>query len=1404
MVARATTGLAGLMLVLASSTAIRAEDPAASRFKGTDKTDPIRITHVSVKPAGADAAGITFDVAWDHSWRTTWEEPSGRTGGPGPLGLESWDAAWVFVKFRNSGAEWTHATLSAVAGDHTVPAGAALDVGLSDDPARGGTSSTRGLGVFLHRDAPGSGPTAWKKVTLRWLHATDGLPTVDKVTVVGEWSAAVADKPKVPKEDIDEMSNRYEDSLLKELDALNATRAATEARQAGVVEIQVLAIHMVYVPECAYWLGDGTTNRVAGQFTAGDSTAPFRLESEAALTLGGTNPKNLGNSDGVFTADDFNSALTQPLPAPFPKGVGAFYCMKRELTLGEVAAYLNASGAEAAGAIQQEMAARFSVTGTGAAATFATATPEMRCSGLTWDAGMTYAAWAGLRPMTELEFEKACRGPLTPVPGEFAWGSAETASAKAGPSYWGVLDLSGGLWDLTVSVGHPRGRRFTGRHGNGTPALPDDWRALGAAEKGRGGVGGDPAGDRQRVSDREQGSMIAWRGRQSTAGFRFVRSPAAGLASVAPTDESVNAVTWFNDALRIANLTVTPRDAKTASITFDIAWDDSWRNATNYDAAWVFFKARAKGTTEWQHVRLVADKILNPTGYGQGEGTKLEYVVPDGVDGFTGVFVQRAAAGIGPLAAKGVTVVAEMDANIEHRASNTEHRTQEKEASTSTLDVGRSMFDVQKADIQAFGLEMVYVPEGPFSLGSGGSEQNRFYRYTDGSQNTQPYRVLDAGTIPTGPQAGRLWATGVRPEGSDAGEIPATFPNGYRAFYGMKFSIKQGQFAGFLAMQSEVRSDAHAYRAGNGPALVMEGAADAVGLSWWQGATFGAWAGLRPMTELEYEKACRGPQEPLPYETTASYWGFRDLNLGMVYGRVVSVATPAARAFAGTHGLGTTALPADWPPPKADGVMRRGSGCSLAQVSLRRPYGIDENPDLQHGRLPDPIFDGWRGVRTAPGGAVNAGALPRAGFRLEMDPLPDLRTPDVIVFYLSGRFRNDSDQSLKVEVTTPMPEACFPEGAASRAFTAAPKAATPFKILTVLTRQTGRAVRRGQMLPIRIQALGGDVLAEQTVRLPLLDPLAETPPVVGSIGGGTLTLLVTNFTDRPQSLTFEMMPPPGITVAETTHSVEIGTAASAEAAFAIPGQVFGAAGFRCLPYRVSVAKSVSQAGDIVAEMRPRSRWRVAQRQIQNEAALAFSAVGNVEELPADLDAMLVTSGLGESAAKKSENKRDRDWAPPQDIFTTDNLPKGWATVTHGASLWVTKLTPLPMKNTIVQAATRVIAPSDREAVVKVASESSGYTWVDNTLFASRDWGSGTPTSPFVGRIWFNGEVVYDSRPDVNAVRKNVRIRKGANTMLVQCLANATQADLIGNVFVLFYDVETGTRMADLELDVEKR
>ncbi len=134
--------------------------------------------------------------------------------------------------------------------------------------------------------------------------------------------------------------------------------------------------------------------------------------------------------------------------------------------------------------------------------------------------------------MTELEFEKACRGTIAPVPNEYPWGTtgiaasaytlanagatnegiatnysttlgnvsygttdgasngplrvgifaangSNTGRATAGASYYGIMELGGNVDERPVTIGNVEGRAFTGLHGNG--ALAADGNPDGAA-----------------------------------------------------------------------------------------------------------------------------------------------------------------------------------------------------------------------------------------------------------------------------------------------------------------------------------------------------------------------------------------------------------------------------------------------------------------------------------------------------------------------------------------------------------------------------------------------------------------------------------------------------------------------------------------------------------------------------------------------------------------------------------------------------------------------------------------------------------------------------------------------------------------------------------------------------------
>jgi formylglycine-generating enzyme required for sulfatase activity len=224
----------------------------------------------------------------------------------------------------------------------------------------------------------------------------------------------------------------------------------------------------------------------------------------------------------MVTVDDFNNATTQSLPPDFPKGFAAFYCMKYEMSQQNYIDFFNT--------LNNTQKATRDITGTSSAkntdallfrnniswtsgdATLNGGTyGDVACNFIRWGDGAAFADWACLRPMSELEYEKACRGTENAVPNELAWGNTtptlatgisnignndEVASntdanvnlgsitggplrvgsfatstadrIKAGATFYGIMEMSGNLHERTVSVGRSQGRLFTRSiHGNG-------------------------------------------------------------------------------------------------------------------------------------------------------------------------------------------------------------------------------------------------------------------------------------------------------------------------------------------------------------------------------------------------------------------------------------------------------------------------------------------------------------------------------------------------------------------------------------------------------------------------------------------------------------------------------------------------------------------------------------------------------------------------------------------------------------------------------------------------------------------------------------------------------------------------------------------------------------------------
>jgi formylglycine-generating enzyme required for sulfatase activity len=472
----------------------------------------IEVTDIvlSNQDVGNETTTIQFDLTWENSWRVS--------VGPG-----NYDAAWVFAKYRVGGGPWRHATISGTG--NPVP-GANVDI--ADN-----------LGAFVYRSVDGSGFSDFQDIELTWDYGADNVDA-------------------------------------------NA-----------VVDVQVFALEMVYVPTGEFRLGTGfggigAENEV-GEFLTRGSIFPtfysaYIVTSEAAITVGsGTGQLDYSDAVGGSRPGD----RLGPIPAAFPKGYAAFYCMKYEMSQSQYVAFFNT--------LTQTQRTNLDVTGPDGK----NQDTELNRNGVSWDGAgnatttlpdlplnyvnntilFAYLDWAALRPMTETELEKAGRGTASPVNNEFAWGTAnihatdytyqslgtpneiasnpgvgvgnaiygETNGTPSGPkrcgllaasafnanreetggSYYGVMELTGNLYERCITVGNPEGRAFTGTHGNGLITSGGNhnvpsWPATNAGIGYRGGSFFNGS-NFIRLSDRfDAASVLA--GANNRLGFRGVRT----------------------------------------------------------------------------------------------------------------------------------------------------------------------------------------------------------------------------------------------------------------------------------------------------------------------------------------------------------------------------------------------------------------------------------------------------------------------------------------------------------------------------------------------------------------------------------------------------------------------------------------------------------------------------------------------------------------------------------------------------------------------------------------------------------------------------------------------------------------------------------------------------------------
>lgn len=459
--------------------------------------------NLQITGTAVSGSNISFNVSWDNSWNAS-------------LAPSNWDAVWIFVKYQDcTTRQWYHAAI-ATTGNSTV---SPLQVDLVSD----------NKGVFLRRSAVGGGNIASTAVTLN----------------------------------------------------LNIP--------AGTYNYKVYGMEMVNIPQGDFQVGDGVS---ASTYSSITITSASQSGGLTAATIGGASVN---------------------IPNTFPMGYNAFYSMKYEITQEQYVEFLNTltydqqkertpidpivavpadvftTGNQYRNGIKlitsgnnNTLPGVFACDATSGVENNVDDGQNIAMNWMSWADLAAYLDWSCLRPMSEMEFEKICRGTMPRVAGEYPWGTTDfspfvstsivgatsfraneniasvvngrnmsnyvvsyqatygpsrvgmfanssTGRASSGAAYYGVMDMSGNIWERTVTTGNATGAAFTGALGDGLLTVLGDadvtsWPApstsvgLGL----RGNAYYNTSGNPSRTSDRTNATTVS-NSRNYTYGGRGVR-----------------------------------------------------------------------------------------------------------------------------------------------------------------------------------------------------------------------------------------------------------------------------------------------------------------------------------------------------------------------------------------------------------------------------------------------------------------------------------------------------------------------------------------------------------------------------------------------------------------------------------------------------------------------------------------------------------------------------------------------------------------------------------------------------------------------------------------------------------------------------------------------------------------
>ncbi len=413
------------------------------------KANNVQITNVSTTITGGVTV-LNFNIQWDNSWR----------GGPGG----NWDAVWVFVKYKDERLFYSHLDFTGT--DITVPANLTATIPADHK------------GCFIYRSADGSGNITSSAISLGILQK----PGSYDVKVFGI-----------------EMVNIPQGSFYLGHSGGNTSNFG-QAGTAGATPYPITSAAATTIGTAAGNLYDSrvTSSAIIPATWPNGFNSFYIMKYE----LSQAGYRDFLNASPVYA----NYLL--PERSELTGGSGGNYATIGTKLFPFYLFHADRNNLYVSGSYGTE------VVGTNANgdATYNDVSDGewTACNFLYWSDAAAFLDWAALRPMTEFEYEKAANGPAAinypqfasgtyfqvnaaggvigsytnaetidhsnlnnnflntsetgingPLRGGFAADNLSTRQSSGG-SYYGVMELSGNLWEPVVTCANVAGRSFVG------------------------------------------------------------------------------------------------------------------------------------------------------------------------------------------------------------------------------------------------------------------------------------------------------------------------------------------------------------------------------------------------------------------------------------------------------------------------------------------------------------------------------------------------------------------------------------------------------------------------------------------------------------------------------------------------------------------------------------------------------------------------------------------------------------------------------------------------------------------------------------------------------------------------------------------------------------------------------